>query len=103
MLYWLLHMVPGSRHNESGFCEQLAYHSLLPFGCDISIVDIAIQNRLIYEDVDSSGPEICGYCNVLPCVWHILLLSRLEISRRSFQKCSAHTEAAALPSNGISP
>ena len=73
------------------------------FGCDISIVDIAIQSHLIYEDVGSARPEICGYYNVLPCPWHISLLSRLGIPRPSFPKCSAHTEAAALPSNGTSP
>ena len=54
-------------------------------GCDISIVDIGIQSRLIYDDGGSTGPEICAYCNVLQFPWHILLLSRLGIHDQVFR------------------
>ena len=30
IMYWLLHILPGSVHNEPGFCDRLAYLLLFP-------------------------------------------------------------------------
>ena len=104
MMHWLLHILPGSVHNDSGFCEQLAYRSLFPVHSSVILVLLMLllkiirsMRMLVLQD------RRCMFCNALPCPWHDLLLSRLEIPRPSFAKCSAHTKAAALPPNGTSP
>ena len=47
IMHWLLHILPGSEHNGSGFCEQLAYRSLLPVHLAVILVLLILLFKVV--------------------------------------------------------